>query len=88
MPAQPEIGQSFQQEFSGSAQDHFVVLQIGIPVEVPYRSFPEALFTAEWTPLEPDVLWRRSYVKRVGEVTEFDVAGSSEGFKLISVSAR
>ena len=85
MPASPEIGQSFQQEFSTDAEDHFVILQIGIPIAVTYGAFPAALFSAEWTPLEPDVLSEKAYVKGIGEVKEFDVAGSTESFQLVSV---
>jgi hypothetical protein len=83
MPADPQIGQSFAQEsYPGKAEDHFVVLQMGIPTTVPYGSFDGAMLTAEWTPLEPDVLSEKVYVKDVGEVREFDVAGSDEHFAL------
>ncbi|HEY6057236.1 MAG TPA: hypothetical protein VIV06_04350 [Candidatus Limnocylindrales bacterium] len=86
MPAQPQIVQSFQHEFAADAQDHFVVLQIGVPVKVPYGAFADAMITAEWTPLEPDVLSEKTYVQGIGEVNEFDVAGSNEGFQLVSVT--
>ncbi|HEY3336316.1 MAG TPA: hypothetical protein VGK16_13875 [Candidatus Limnocylindrales bacterium] len=86
MPAQPAIGQSFQQEFASDAQDHFVILQIGVPVKVPFGAFPDGMTTAEWTPLEPDVLSEKAYVKGTGEVKEFDVAGSNEGFQLVNVT--
>ncbi len=89
MPADPQIGQSFAQEsFPGQAEDHFVVLQIGVPTRVPYGSFDGAMVTAEWTPLEPDVLSEKVYVQGTGEVREFDVAGSDEHFALVSVATR
>jgi hypothetical protein len=53
---------------------------------VPYGPFPDALTTAEWTPLEPDVLSEKAHVKGTGEVKEFDVAGSNEGFQLVGVT--
>jgi hypothetical protein len=63
-----------------------VVLQIGIPVKFTYGSSPDALTTAEWTPLEPDVLSEKAYVKGIGYVKEFDVAGSIESFQLVNVT--
>lgn len=87
MPADPQAGQSFQQEFySGQAEDHFVVLHLLGSVKVPYGSFKNALVTAEWTPLEPDVLSEKFYVKGIGQVKEFDVAGGDEGTALVSVT--
>jgi hypothetical protein len=85
MPAHPEIGQSFQQEYATQAQDHFVITQIGVPVKVTAGSYPEAMLTAEWTPFEPEVLTEKAYVQGIGEVKEVDVAGSNEGFQLVSV---
>ncbi len=88
MPADPRIGQSFQQEFyAGQAEDHFVVLLVSTPVKVRYGSFTDALLTAEWTPLEPDVLGEKYYVKGVGLVKELDVTGGVERLELVSVRA-
>jgi hypothetical protein len=44
------------------------------------------MVTAEWTPLEPDVLSEKVYVQGIGEVREFDVTGSDERFALVSVT--
>ena len=86
MPADPTVGQSFQQEsLPGQAEDHFVVTQIGVPVEVPYGSFPDALLTLEWTPLEPDVVSQKAYVQGIGEVSEARSAGSDERLELVRV---
>jgi hypothetical protein len=86
MPADPTIGQSFQQEFlPGQAEDHFVVTQVGVPVEVPFGSFPDALLTIEWTPLEPDVVTQKAYVRGIGEVSEADLTGSNEHLELLRV---
>lgn len=86
MPADPEIGQSFQQEsYPGHAEDRFVILQRGVPVKVPYGSFEDAMLTAEWTPLEPDVLGEKVYVEGIGLVKELDVAGSHEFLELVAV---
>jgi hypothetical protein len=86
MPADPQSGQSFQQEFyTGQAEDHFVVLHTLGSARVPYGSFKNTLATAEWTPLEPDVLTEKFYVKGIGQVKEIDVTGSNEHTELVSV---
>lgn len=87
MPADPKIGQSFQQEYlAGEAEDHFVILLLAVPVTVPYGSFAEAMITAEWTPLEPDVLSEKAYVKGIGLVSEGDIKGGNEGLQLTTVT--
>jgi hypothetical protein len=86
MPADPQQGMSFQQEYlAGQAEDRFVVLHKLGKVQVPYGSFQNTLVTAEWTPLEPDVLTTKFYVKGVGEVLEMDVTGGDERIELASV---
>lgn len=87
MPADPQVGQSFRQEYlAGEAEDHFVILLLSRPITVPYKSFPEALITAEWTPLEPDVLSEKAYVMGIGLVSEGDVKGGNEGLQLVSLT--
>ena len=89
MPADPQIGQSFQQEsYPGHAEDWFVILQMGIPVEVPFGSFEDAMLTAEWTPLEPAVLGEKVYVEGIGLVKELDVTGSHEVLELATVKTK
>ena len=58
----------------------------GVPVKVPFGSYDDAMVTGEWTPLEPDVLSEKIYVKGVGQVKEFDVTGGDEVFELMSVT--
>jgi hypothetical protein len=87
MPADPQVGQSFQQEsYPGHAEDWFVILQLGVPVKVPYGSFADATVTAEWTPLEPEVLSEKVYAEGIGLVSESDVKGGKDRFELVSVS--
>ena len=87
MPARPEIGDSYSQEYlAGHAEDHFVVLLLHQKVTVPAGSYTGALVTAEWTPLEPGVLTKKTYVKGIGEVREADVTGGDEKLELVSVS--
>ncbi len=86
MPAQPRVGQSFRQEFSkGQAADHFQVLSLNARVKVPYTSSGHALLTKEWTPLEPDVLDHKLYVRGIGNVKEQTVKGGDEQLVLVSV---
>jgi hypothetical protein len=86
MPVDPQVGQSFSQEFyKGHAEDHFVVLLRNATVKVAYGSFRGALLTAEWTPLEPNALGEKFYVKGVGQVMERSLAGESEKMELVAL---
>jgi hypothetical protein len=87
MPAHPRVGQSFRQEFyKGHAEDRFRVLTLNGAVKVPYGSFRGgALVTKEWTPLEPNVVDHKYYVRGVGEVKETSVSGPRELGELVSV---
>ena len=88
MYAVPKVGQSAQQEFlKGQAEDHFQVLRLGVGVHVPFRSSQQALLTKEWTPLEPDVLDHKYYLRGVGTVLEQTVKGGDERNELVSFSS-
>ena len=79
MYAHPKVGQSARQEYyKGHAEDHFEVLQQNVHMTVPYVSATQALLTKEWTPLEPDVLDHKYYVRGVGTVLEQSVKGPLE----------
>ena len=87
MPARPNVGQSFRQEFyKGHAEDHFRVLSLHSTVQVPYTSSRQALLTREWTPLEPGVIDHKLYVRGVGTVLEQAVKGGNERNELVSFS--
>jgi hypothetical protein len=87
MPAEPHVGTSGLQEFlAGQAEDRFVVLLTDSKVKVPAGSWTDALLTAEWTRLEPDVLTEKSYVRGLGEVREVDVAGGDEKLELVKAA--
>jgi hypothetical protein len=86
MPAEPKVGDTFQQEYyKGHAEDLFQVLDLSASVKVPFGSFSNALLTKEWTPLEPNVLDNKFYVRGVGEVKEASVKGPVERLELIKV---
>ena len=86
MPAEPKLGQTLQQEYyKGHAEDFFKVVDLAASITVPYGSFTGAMRTEEWTPLEPDVLDNKYYVKGIGEVTEFSVKGPVEKLELVEI---
>jgi hypothetical protein len=86
MEATPTVGHALAQEFyKGHAEDHFEVISLSTPTKVPYGAFSGALRTKEWTPLEPDVLDNKYYVRGIGEVKEIAVRGPVEELVLVSV---
>jgi hypothetical protein len=89
MPAHPRRGQSFRQEYyKGQAEDHFRVLSLSASVHVPYLSSKHALLTKEWTPLEPDVIDHKLYIRGIGLVEEKTIKGGDEHLSLVSVGRR
>jgi hypothetical protein len=47
------------------------------------------LVTAEWTPLEPDIISEKAYVKGIGQIREADVVGSTaERLELVKVTGQ
>ena len=67
MLADPRPGLSYRQEFAaGVAEDLAKVERLNAKVSVPYGTFPDALVTKEWTPLEPGAVERKYYVAGVG----------------------
>jgi hypothetical protein len=86
MPAHPKVGHSFRQEYyKGHAEDRFRVLRLDAAVRVPYAQSDRALLTKEWTPLEPDVVGHKYYVRGIGTVKEQTVKGGDELLVLVEV---
>jgi len=52
----------------------------------PFGTYKDALLTKEWTPLEPDVLDHKYYVRGIGEVREVSVRGATEALSLVTRS--
>jgi hypothetical protein len=89
MPAHPRVGQSGRQEYyKGHAEDHFRVLGLHARVGTRYVSSANALLAKEWTPLEPEVLDHKYYVRGIGLVLEQTVKGGDERNELVSVKKR
>jgi hypothetical protein len=83
MPAHPRVGASFRQEYyKGHAEDHFTVVSVSASVVVPYTASARALLTKEWTPLEPDTLDRKVYIRGIGLVKEETIKGGDELWEL------
>ena len=84
MPGNPRVGQSGQQEFyKGHAEDQFRV--IGLFATVAPPGAPNTLLTQESTPLEPDVLDHKMYVRGIGTVLEQTEKGGNERNELVSL---
>ncbi len=87
MTAHPTIGQAYEQEYyPGQAQDHAEPLSLSASVSVPFRSFGSAQLTKEWSPLEPNVIDHKYYVRGIGVVKEITARGPKEENVLVSFS--
>jgi len=85
MFADPGVGRSARQEYlKGQAEDHFQVVRMDESVTVPFKSFRHTMLTKEWTPLEPDVIDHKYYVRGIGTVLERSVKGAVERNELLS----
>lgn len=85
----PKVGQRARQEYyKGHAEDRFRILDLDAKVTVPYVSTRHALRTKERTPLEPDVVDNKYYVRGVGTVREVAVKGPVERLHLVKFRKR
>jgi hypothetical protein len=88
MPADPTVGLAYTQEhYAGQAEDKGKIVALGRQASVPYGSFDDVLITEDWTPLEPNVLERKSYAPGIGVVFEELVRGGQEVLRLVEVHA-
>jgi hypothetical protein len=87
MPADPKPTDAYRQEFYlHHAEDQAWIVQRTAKTKVPYGMFRHVVRSFEWTRLEPDVVSVKLYGRGVGIVREYDIAGGTESFKLVSVS--
>ena len=85
MPADPQIGVPYRQEFlAGEAQDEAVTLSTTEQVKVPAGHFDDAILVRETTPVEPRVLEYKLYALGVGPVMAISVSGGSDVERLLS----
>lgn len=86
MPADPQVGKGFRQEYyKGHAEDHFRTLSLSEQVRTPGASSSGAMLTEEWTPLEPNVIDHKYYVRGIGTVLEKTAKGPTEQNILVAV---
>jgi hypothetical protein len=89
IPADPRVGQAFRQEYyKGKAEDHSRVLSLSAHPDVPFTTASHALLTKEWSPLEPDMIDHKLYVRGIGLVKEETVKGGDERAELTAVHRR
>jgi len=84
MPAEPEVGMTYRQEYyAGEAEDRAKVLSLDESVSVPFGDFTGALQTEDTTPLEPDVVEQKFYVRGIGPVLALKVKGDTGREELV-----
>jgi hypothetical protein len=84
MPAQPAVGDAYRQEYlAGEAEDMGEVLAVDGTATVPVGTFEAVVTTADWTPLEPEVVEQKSYAPGVGLLLEEKVTGGHGRVELI-----
>ena len=87
LPAEPEVGMTYRQEYdAGEAEDRAKVLALDETVTVPFGRFEGALQTEDTTPLEPDVVEHKLYVRGVGPVLALKLKGDTGREELVGFS--
>jgi hypothetical protein len=87
MPASPEPGLTFRQEYyAGEAEDEGEIVSRDEQAEVPAGHFENALMTKDTNPLEPKVLEFKFYARDVGPVLAVAVSGGSDREELLRYS--
>jgi hypothetical protein len=73
LPGTPLVGDRYQQEFSqGVAEDRGEIVALNGRGSVPWGAFHDAVRTRDTTPLEPDLVEFKYYVRDVGTVLEVE----------------
>jgi hypothetical protein len=87
MEAVPRVADAYRQEcLSGEAEDLAWVVGQGGSKTVPYGRFDRVLRSLEFSPLEPAVVERKVYGRRVGIISERQLSGGHEILSLVSVT--
>jgi hypothetical protein len=86
MPASPQVGMTYRQEFyAGEAEDEAKVLALNEQAEVPFGHFGNVLMTNVLNPLEPRLSEYKFYAPGVGFVLELTASGATDRVDLIKV---
>jgi hypothetical protein len=75
-----------QEYYEGHAEDHSQFVSLSTHVSTPYVSSNHAVRTREWTPLEPDVVDAKFYVRGIGLAQERTLKGGNEVVSLVDVT--
>jgi len=87
MMASPDVGDRYRQEYyRGEAEDMAEVLSLDKEASVPFGRFDNVLVTKDFTPLEPDVVEHKYYVRGIGVVLEVAVKGGSDRVELVETT--
>jgi hypothetical protein len=84
MPGHAEVGMKYRQEYyEGEAEDNAEVLSLDEQVDVSFGMFDGALKTKETTPLQPDIVEHKYYVRGIGLVLAVGVSGGRSREELL-----
>jgi hypothetical protein len=87
MLSDPAPGDAYQQEYyEGEAEDQAEVLALDAEVTVPFGTFNDMVKTADFTPLEPDVVEHKYYARGIGFVFEEMVEGGDDRVSLVAMA--
>ena len=87
MTANPRPTDAYRQEFwRGHAEDQAWTVQVNATVTVPQGTHDHVVRSYEWSRLEKRNISVKFYARGLGIITEHDVAGGSETFKLVHVT--
>jgi hypothetical protein len=89
MPARPEVGQTYRQEYlAGEAEDSAAIIGVGELVSVSGESYSDVVVTRDVTPLEPDLIEYKFYAPGVGLVLELGISPEITRGELIEFSTQ
>lgn len=87
MPADPRPTDAYRQEFwRGHAEDQAWIVDNDQTLQVPLGTFHRVVRSYEWSRLEKGNVSVKFYARGLGIVSEHDIAGGTENFKLVSVT--
>lgn len=87
MPVDPKPTDAYRQEYwRGQAEDQAWIVQSQATVKVPLGTYHHVVRSYEWSRLEKGNVSVKFYAPGLGIVSEHDISGGSETFKLVSVT--
>ena len=87
MPADPKPTDAYRQEYwRDHAEDQAWVVQNNATLQVPLGTYHRVVRSYEWSRLENRNVSVKFYARGLGIVSEHDIAGGTENFKLVSVT--